>query len=248
MDLLWIIIAGSVILSIISAVSKNKKREEAQRTAQAGQRPMSDIQRAAMMAQETASQQPAAPQRPANAYTAQPNPMYAQQYSAPRQPYVPQQNAPFAPMQPRNAAPMEARTAAPMEARTAAPMEARTAAPMEARTAAPMEARTAAPQTRPASPFGEYVGSLGSLSSEGRADAMEGGKPAEVNRNLQTITDADLGSLSSLDGAKPLHTTAHAAPKHMPLNIFEGKNEYLKAVIYSEVLTRRTPGRRPGRA
>jgi len=216
MDFFLILVAVSVIGTIISAVAKNKKREEARREQQQqpGQRPLSDIQRAAMMAQETASQRPATPQRPAY----QPHPAYAQQYGAPQRPaYTPQQPAAYTPMQARTVAPPEARSAAPMEARTG---------------------------TTP------YRGSMNVVTNEGRGDSMEGGKPADITRNLQSITEANLESVSGAKApAKPLQTAApYSAATREPLNLFKGKNEIVKAIIYAEVLKRRSPGRRAGRA
>jgi len=240
MDFFWILAAIVAISSIVSAVAKNKKRAEAQGEGQAGQRPMSDIQRAAMLARETASQRLDTPQRPMQAQ--QPNPMYAQQYGIP--------------MQSRNAAPMEARNAAPMQARNMAPMEARNAAPMQARTAAPMEARNTAPlQARPAYatppaatglPANFYGGSMNVASSEGWSNNTDDDKPMELLRasEVESVSDTNLETGAS----KTLPSAAGKLQAQQSLRLFDGKSEYLKAIIYSEVLARRTPGRRPGRA
>ena len=209
MDFFLILVAVSVIGTIISAVAKNKKREEArqdqEQQQQPRQRPLSDIQRAIIMAQETASQRPATTQRPAY---------------QPRPAYTPQQPAAYAPMQ------------------------ARTVAPPEARNAAPMEARTMSAASNP------YRGSMNAVTNEGRAGSMEGGKPADITRDLQSITEASLESVRSVKApAKPPQTAApYSATTQEPLNLFKGKNEFVKAIIYAEVLKRRSPGRRAGRA
>jgi len=245
MDFFWILIVIGVISTIISAVSKSKKREEERRKQQSGQpappRPLSDIQKAMMMAQETASQRPAAQPRPAYVAPqpgAQPNPVYALQYGAqPRPAYTPQQTAAYTPVQARTAAPMEARNIAPMEARTSAPMEARTAA------AVPPHPMYTAPRAAGTLPPDFYSGSMGAATTEGMKDDMEGGSPADFTRNLQSITEDDL------ETAKPLNSAASPSSQNrMSLKLFEGKNEAVKAVIYSEVLARRSPGRRTGRA
>jgi hypothetical protein len=246
MDFFWILVVIGLISTIISAVAKSKKREEARRESEgqpAPPRPLSDIQKAVMMAQETASQRPAAPPRPA--YTpqqpgTQPNPVYAQQYVAqPRPAYTPQQPAAYTPM--------EARTTAPMEARSAAPMEARTAA------AVPPHPMYSAPRAAGTLPADFYSGSMGAATTEGQSDNTDIDKPMEVVRvsALESVTDADLETAAGLNTpAKPLQQAAvsNPQPKREPLKLFDGKNEVVKAVIYSEVLARRSPGRRTGRA
>ena len=124
MEYFFLIIIGIAVISMISGAAKKKAREEAARRAAQGQGqqgqeqpqqqaprgvPLSDIQKAFMMAQNSAPPQVA------------PRPAYTPPQAAPRPAYTPPQPAPqpvYAPVQATQYATMEARTIAPMEART----------------------------------------------------------------------------------------------------------------------------------
>jgi hypothetical protein len=142
-----------------------------------------------------------------------------------------------------------------MEARTTAPMEARSAAPMEARTAAavPPHPMYSAPRAAGTLPPDFYSGSMGAVTTEGQSGSEGSEKPMEILRPVaaQSIMEANLETIADLDTPQKPQQSAAAtqpSPKRAPLKLFDGKNEVVKAVIYSEVLARRSPGRRTGRA
>lgn len=253
MEGILVIIAFAVI-ALVSAAAKSKARGNANRNADGqGQPPpqrsvpLSDIQRAFMMTQENAPP----PQPP---------------QTAPRPVYTPPQAA-YTPMQTRTAAPMQSRMSAPMESRMSAPLESRMSAPMEARTSAAVPshpmfgqqtaaqpdafaarqqafARTASPNTLPQD---FYSGSMGMPSREGIRDTEGDETPLVTVRNaaIESVADLDLETLSDL-GA-PVRSVriapAEKPRKGLPVKLFDSKNEYVKAIIYSEVLARRTRGR-----
>ena len=252
-----------VVIGLISVIAKsNKKRGDANQDAESPPQrsvPLSDIQRAFMMVQDNTPQQPPqAPPRPV--YTppqqAAPRPFYTPpQQVAPRPAYTSAQPAAYAPMQGRAVAPMESRMTAPMESRMTAPMESRMAAPMEARTYAAQPDAFAARQqafNRATSsstlPQDFYSGSMGTVSREGIRDTEGDETPLVTMRNaaVESVADVDLETLSNLN--TPVMSVRKAAAemparKGLPIKLFENKNEFVKAVIYSEVLTRRLPGR-----
>jgi hypothetical protein len=248
-----------VVIGLISVIAKsNKKRGDANQDAESQPQrsvPLSDIQRAFMMVQDNTLQQP--PQ-------AAPRPAYAPPQAAQRPAYTPAQPATYTPMESRTVAPMQGRAAAPMESRMAAPLQSRMAAPMEARTSAtaPPYSEQAAVQpdafaarqqtfVRETSsstlPQDFYSGSMGSGSREGLRDTEGNETPLVTVRNaaVESVADVDLETLSNLD--TPVMSARKASPempvrKGLPIKLFENKNEFVKAVIYSEVLARKTPG------
>jgi hypothetical protein len=255
-DFFWIIIVIAIVGSIISGVRKKKAREEAaRRAATQGQQqeqpqaprsvPLSDIQKAFMMAQNSG-------QRPT--YTpppqAAPRPAYTPPKPVSQPAYEPVQATTYTTLEARMTAPMEARSTTPMEARSTAPMEARSTAPMEARSTAPMEARSATPMASRAMYAAQdiYGGSMNAVSREGTTDEEGSGSPFEALKvaNLQSVTDADLETLTGLSApVRPVRQAAPERPARTGLpRLFENKNEYIKAILYSEILARRTTGRR----
>ncbi len=251
-DFFWVIVVIAIVGSLISSASKKKKQEEARRAAQQRQpqqqrsMPLSDIEKAFMMAQPQNPQQ-------SGGY-AQPRPQYAPPQAA--HPYIPPDTyVPQAAQRPAYTPPpayTEATVYTPMQARSAAPMEARNNAPMQARSAAavpphPMYANQTNLQTGISgstafTPLNtSYAGSLGTVTSEGSTERLEGVKDAELesvtDANLETIVDADAPVRAIKQPVQP------AARKKMPLSLFENKNEYVKAVIYAEILNRKTSGR-----
>lgn len=248
----WVIVVIAIVGSLISSASKKKKQEEARRAAQQRQpqqrsMPLSDIEKAFMMAQQ---------QNPQQSGYAQPRPQYAPPQAA--HPYMsPDTYAPQAAQRPAYTPPPaytapQAATYTPMQARSAAPMEARNNAPMQARSAAavpphPMYANQTKLQTGMSgstafTPLNtSYAGSLGTVTSEGSTERLEGVKDAKLESvtdvNLETIVDADAPVRAIKQPVKPV------AHMETPLGLFGNKNEYVKAVIYAEILNRRTTGR-----
>lgn len=228
------------VIGLISAAVKSSKKSSNTRDSAEGQPqrsvPLSDIQRAFMMTQNSAPQPPPQPPvRPVYPPPAQ---------TAPRPAYTPAQQTAYAPMQARTAAPLESRMNAPLQARTAVatpphPMyAAQQAAPRPVysppqQTGDPL----CAAATKP--PLDYYFGSVGA-SDEGRGNAFIDEQPLESVRatvesvadmNLETITDLDSPVLSvRKEPGKP-------AQKGMSMKLFENKNEFVKAVIYAEILT-----------
>jgi hypothetical protein len=92
---------------------------------------------------------------------------------------------------------------------------------------------------------------MGDIKIEGREDGEFGEKPLETVQvaNLESVMDADIGTISDLETPVQSVRTApeKRASKGLPVKLFENKNEFVKAVIYSEILPKDHPDVRAGR-
>ncbi len=247
------IILVAVIGLISAAIKSNKKRGDTSGSAE-GQPPrsvpLSDIQRAFMMTENSAlpPTQAPGPVYPPSAQ-ASARPVYPPQ--PPRPAYTPAQQTAYAPVQARTAAPLESRMAAPIQARTAAavpphPMyAAQQTAPRPDYSPPQQTSDPLCPAAASVPPLDYYGGSMGSMTTEGRGNAVMSVQPLEtVRAAVESVADINLESMTDLNSPvlsvqRPQEKPAH---KGMPLGLFADKKELVKAVIYAEILTPKSTG------
>lgn len=140
-------------------------------------------------------------------------------YAAPRPPYAPPQAAAYTPMQARTTDTMQARVS------TSVP-----------------------PQSMYTGPQDIYGGSMGAVTDEGRKDTEGEGLTIENARvfSVESVAGTGLKSITDIDRpVQPVRKAPAEQPVRngLPIGLFDNKDEYFKAVIYSEILSRRSPGR-----